>query len=824
MSDSSVDRPLPAPRATPPVTRAGEGQLPPWAPSPDPFGPGVDELLTLSGLLRVFLRRWMWALPVFVAVVAWFAWRHKQQTPIYGASTTLRFTLPDERIASLTNVEVSSPGARLATEMLVLRSQALAAAVAARTHYALQLVEPRGGSRDGFIDSISIGASAAEGTYTFEATNGRGVLVGPRGTRMVLRRGDTAVTVDGLHLRVRAESFVIPKLVLSLGSLEGAAGAIRGGIYPSQPNYEADVVDLSFRGTDPGLVRTVADAAAERFIVEHAARRQAGGRTTASFVAEQLVSLDGQLREAELRLRAWRETNRVILPGAEAGAAVASRTTYEGLLRDRRSELAGIEAFLREGGAMPGWRQVLSSGAMEKNSAGSAILTSVLELESQRTQLLARRTREHPEVQLVDGMLADYAQQGEAFVRSYVKALQSQIRTYEGILSGVGNELARIPRLELELKTLERDVQVLSGLQLTLQQRLKETQILNAADQPLVEVLDHAEQPGAPLSPDRRQTGALALMFGVLAAGATAVLRDRLDKTVHTREEVERLTGAPMLALIPSFNTRPPRRPFGPRVRTTLPGTQVAKHVPPSLIAVTEPRHVSAEAYRMLQANLRFAPAGRTLKVTVIGSAMPSDGKSTTSANLAATLAVQGKRVLLIDADMRRGELHRAFGAVRAPGLAELLSGQKTIEQVVRTVRLDETTRVYLISSSDTIPPPNPTELLGSPGWPALLQWARETFDEVLVDTPPTNMFADAMVAAMYADGVLLLARAGKSSGAALAIAAGQLRAVQLPLLGVVLNDFHVKRDARYGGAFSYRKYYNEYYKYYSVSDTSEPA
>jgi tyrosine-protein kinase Etk/Wzc len=178
--------------------------------------------------------------------------------------------------------------------------------------------------------------------------------------------------------------------------------------------------------------------------------------------------------------------------------------------------------------------------------------------------------------------------------------------------------------------------------------------------------------------------------------------------------------------------------------------------------------------------------------------------------NLAVALVQQGKKVLVIDADMRRGGLHRILGGRQTPGLSDILVGQANFETAVQTLSMEPFGAVDLVSTG--IVPPNPAELLASPGFRALIEVLRTTYDVVLIDSPPVNLVTDAAIIGRETDGAVLVARAAKTNRGELAHAATQLRQVQVGITGLILNDFDAKRDAGYSGQYYYG--YQEYRPY----------
>ncbi len=649
------------------------------------------------------------------------------------------------------------------------------------------------------------------------------------------------LSLEGVRVRSRPVLRAHPEVLLTLLEENSAASAMKAALKVTQPVRDAEVLRLTVRDPDPQLAARLSDAVAEAFTESQTSRRQAGGRTTVTFIRAQLDTLDQQLREAEVTLRDWRASEKVVVPGAEASNAVARRAEYEQRVSERRMELESIEALLdlnAQGGVadqtarmQKGFRTVLSSSVMKGSPAASAILSTLLELEAKRADLRLRRTAEDPDVKVLDKTIADYERQGQLFVASYTSALRSEITGYERGLGSMGARLARFPGQELNLTTLQRNAEVLATLQGTLRARLKEAEITNASNAPNVELLDRASPPTMPVAPVLSRYMGIGVFAGLILAVMGAIGRERMDRTIHSREDAERAAGVPLIGLIPSFaieegawsrmrrsgrlsNSR--KTPSASVVQA--PEKAVVRGNVSNVIAVNVPRHVASEAYRILRTNLRFAPADQPRQVLTVTSPSPGDGKSTTTLNYAATLAVQGRRVLLIDADMRRGTQHKKLGASRIPGLSGILAGRVSRDAALQTVLLGDSVSLELIASGDS--PPNPAELLGGAPMATLLAWARANYDTVLIDTPPVNIFADGLLLAAAADATLLVCRAGKSFKEEVAMAAEQLRKLNVPIAGVLLNDYNFRRDSPYGNANYY--YDRSYYKYYAAYATAD--
>ncbi|HKT02034.1 MAG TPA: polysaccharide biosynthesis tyrosine autokinase [Rugosimonospora sp.] len=276
-----------------------------------------------------------------------------------------------------------------------------------------------------------------------------------------------------------------------------------------------------------------------------------------------------------------------------------------------------------------------------------------------------------------------------------------------------------------------------------------------------VEVVAGPKVGAAPVSPTPVRNAALAAVLGLVAGVGAAALRESLDTTVKTAEMLHELTGAPVLCAVP-FDVR-------------------AKKAP--LIIEGSARSARAEALRQLRTNLEFVNVDEPPRSIVVTSAVANEGKSTTACNLAIVFAEAGKRVILVDADLRRPRLAEYLGLEGAVGLTNVLAGQAAVDDALQQWG---TSGITVLPSGSV--PPNPSELLGSRNMAELLASLGRGFDIVLVDTPPLLPVTDAAVAASRVDGTVLVSRCGRTTAAQARDAAAALAAVDAQVLGTVLN------------------------------------
>ena len=295
-----------------------------------------------------------------------------------------------------------------------------------------------------------------------------------------------------------------------------------------------------------------------------------------------------------------------------------------------------------------------------------------------------------------------------------------------------------------------------------------------------VSVVEVATTPSVPIKPNVKLNTLMAAVIGLLLAGAAALLIEYLDDTVKSTEDLE-ASGLASLGGIARFHR---------------PGA-----VQDNLVAGSRSHHHFAEAYRVLRTNIQFSTIdspGQTLLVT---SANPGEGKSTTAANLALVMAQAGKKVVLVDSDLRRPSLHRLFGLSNEQGLTNLLlSTQPSVDGYAQRTRFDNLT---VVTSGPL--PPNPSELLASRRLDSLLDGLKTQADVVILDSPPTLPVTDACILAAKVDGTMLVVDSSKTRSQALRRAKEALTKSKTRLLGAVLN----KLKRRGGGYYYYHYYYS---------------
>lgn len=786
---------------------------------------GDEQKTDLRDLWNLLLRnRWIVSVSLLIGIIGSILFT-VLSTPIYEAGTTVRIDENRSDLPVLDILGAYSSGSGVATEMEVLRSRTLAESVI--DSLALQLVqlEPRRASRAEILTFVHTSRTAPEAVYEFNRTDDSRfrVVREPEGVELGVYGVGELIELDGARIILSPAAAEYGTLTFGTERFELSVETLQRSLSITRPNREADIVVVRHQSRDSILVHEVPNLLAHQFIAQRNHLKKTETTSTVDFLHEQIEGLADQLADAEDLLQVYREGEQVISLEAEASAQVRELAQLQAQRNQLNAERAALAELLEEVRAgdddsASGYRRLIAFPSLLRNQAASELLRSLSVVENEHAELLKRRTARDPDVQVLATRIAELEDQLRGIALTYLQGMTNQVAALDETLVRFGNQLEAIPAKEIQLARLERQRSVLEEIYTLLQTRLKEAEIAQAVDDASVRVVDPAIRPVDPIKPMRLLNLVVGVILGLVLGVGGALIREFRDTTVHTREDIQALTGLSVLGLIPRIpgaaSNGAPRRQ---RRKSAVGGRTSTASLKARLVTDNDPRNPISEAYRSLRTNITFARPSQPAKLVVFTSPTPGDGKSTTSANLAITLAQQGLDVLLVDADMRRGTLNSIFGVQRQPGLSNVLLGGTPSDVAITTVDLGHSGSLDFMSTGTL--PPNPAELLGSSAMRELLVQLEDRYDLVILDAPPLNLVTDAALLGTNVDGVIVVARAGVTQKGAIEFAMEQLRHVRAPLLGAVLNDIDFERDSRYG---KYGSYGYGHYQGYFMEDTED--
>jgi tyrosine-protein kinase Etk/Wzc len=401
--------------------------------------------------------------------------------------------------------------------------------------------------------------------------------------------------------------------------------------------------------------------------------------------------------------------------------------------------------------------------------------TRMLELRQKRDELETRFNPSHPSIVALNEQIA---------------ALAAQASTYD-------QQVKRLPDIQQDVVRLMLDVKINTDLYVALLNSAQQLQLVKAGKVGNVRWVDHAAVPEIPTKPKKVLVVAIATVLGIFVGVGIAFLRDMLFRGVEDPSQIERFTGLNVYATIPFSQNQ-----------LTLARKLAEKGNSPSILSTTHPKDAAVESLRSFRTALQFAMLEARNNVVLLTGPAPGVGKSFVSTNFATILAAAGKRVLLIDGDMRKGYLQQYFGLERAGGLSEVISGSITLAQATHRHVVEN-----LDFLSTGVLPPNPAELLLNERVPKLFQEASALYDIVIIDSPPVLVAADAPTIALNVGATFLVVRSGVTKVGEVTESAKRLGQVGVQVNGVLFNGIR-SGIGRYAYGSKYGSYRYAAYNY----------
>jgi polysaccharide biosynthesis transport protein len=563
------------------------------------------------------------------------------------------------------------------------------------------------------------------------------------------------------------------------------------------------LLDVTFESTDPQLAARVVNAHIENFREQNFRSRYQAIAQASSWLADQLDELKGKVQRSEDARLEYERKNQIWELDDKQNITTQRLADLNKELTDAQSERMKKQALYEfaksaDADAVPEMRSDVVLQELGKKRS---------EVNAQYTDALAQYGPNFPKVQRLQGQIKEIEQLVDGEKKAIIEQMGNDFnaaRQREMLLSQAldqqkveANQMAE--RL-VEYNILKREAEANKTLYDGMLTKLKEANIAGALKSSNIRVVDAAMVPSYPARPAKARNIALAFIVGLVGGIGLALLREYLDNTVKTPDDIETLARLPSLAVVPAFSDS-----NGNGRRGLLKGVQTAtnghdKRI--ELVAQHLPKSQMSEAFRALRTALLLSQADHPPQVILVTSALPREGKTTAAANLAVTLAQLGDRTLLIDADLRKPGVGRLLNLTdgKYAGLSSYLAGVSSLDLV--TVPHPAIPNLAAIPTGPL--PPNPADLLSSHKLADAVSELRTKFKFIVIDSPPIMAATDAVILSVQADGVLLVVRSGETPKEAFTRTRDLLTSVKCRMLGVVLNAVDSSAPDYY---YSYRYY-----------------
>ncbi|MDR4507443.1 MAG: polysaccharide biosynthesis tyrosine autokinase [Candidatus Brocadiaceae bacterium] len=572
------------------------------------------------------------------------------------------------------------------------------------------------------------------------------------------------------------------------------------------------IVDISYTGHNPQLITLITNTITKTYMEQDWEKRYSKAKEALSWLNKQIREVKVALEESEKALQIYKQQHGLI--GIEMGGGRSANNPageQENVILQRLMELnsevtkAKIERIKLETHynrlkkykhAREKGEAVQSITAMVQNDLIQILKEKYVDTERNFFLYSKRYGAKHPkihqlklELRTIQDSIDDEINRVYDSVATEFEIMKNREATLISTLEQQKAEVFSLGDKAIQYGVLRREVDTNRQMYDTLLTRMKETNLTEDLKTSDIRVLDYAEVPLSPIKPNKRLNLLLGLIMGLGCGVGLAFLMEYIDNTIKTQEDVEKYLKTSLLGIIGH-----------------IPLEKNDKDLTP-LIANDSPKHTITEAFRGIRTSIMFSLPDKPKKTLLITSTRPSEGKSLVSCNLGAVMAQTGMKVLIIDADLRKPSLHEYFEADKSRGLSNLLVKAVDFGTVVHTTRVPN---LFVMTCGPI--PPNPSELLSNPMMAQSLETAKETFDCIIIDSPPVLMVTDARLLANIVDGILFVMKSRGTTRNSAQNAIGTLSNVQGKILGAVINDVNFARN----------KYYYHYYSQYYYSHYGE--
>ncbi len=559
---------------------------------------------------------------------------------------------------------------------------------------------------------------------------------------------------------------------------------------------DSRIVNVSYTSPNPVLAREIANAVSKAYFEKIMDMRVQSISYEVDWMSKKAEEERLKLEAAESELQRFRMENGIVTIGNRVGASpqeLTELTSQYTRAETERKQVESVYKKLRPFVKRP--EGAVTVPVVAGNPAIQAIRTQILQAEQSVSDLSKKYGPKHPLMKRDLAELASLRTKLNQEISHVIETVKNQFelaRDHEAniaqLLDDAKNSTMTLNEKFIQYQNLERKVDTSRQLYEALIARIKRQQLTDRAQSIEVYMLEKAATPDNPVSPNKKRNLMFGLLLGVMGGIGLCFFVDYLDNTVKSPDEAQDRFDLPVLGSIPRLD------PKNGSIETTM---------------ISNRRSVVLESYNALRASLLLSYADNPPRSLMITSTLPGEGKSTTAANLSIALSQVGKKVLLIDGDLRKPRLHQIFGLNNSSGLSTYLAGAHD-EPIFQQGPIPNLT---IVSAGPM--PPNPSELLSADKMKRMIQTLKTKFDYVVLDTPPVLTVADPLIFSRMLDATVVVVRSSKTTIDVIEKGLKRLRGVKAPVTGLVIND--IKMDK--ANAYTY-----SYYGYEDASKDPETA
>lgn len=579
---------------------------------------------------------------------------------------------------------------------------------------------------------------------------------------------------------------------------------------------ETRALSISFTHTDPAIAAAVANGLAENFRERSFKTKTARYRSSYSWLEKATREMLARVQQAEQALANYSRQNNIFTTNEKDNLVVDKLASLYGQALKAETDRIFKQSLYEE--VRSGRVAQLPEAFADAKLGG--LHTKLGELQILAAQLSARFGPENPKLLEVQNQIAALEKQ----ISSGTSTLESRLRAdYERAvrderllkesLERAKGEASQQNQAAIQFNILKQNVETAKALYNDFLQKTSQANVQVAEQHNNLDLIEPARLPAAPIGPKRLRAILIGLFLSLVLGIGLALALEYLDNTVKNVEDITRVAQLPTLAVIPAIGTatvrilndrkRAEQRAMAEQGAPASNANSLAPR-PGYPMVGRESLASVVEAYRMLRTSVLLSTAGSAPRKILVTSGQPSEGKTTTAVNTAISMAQLGASVLLIDADMRRPAVHKAFKVAQPRGLSTYLSGRGSLKELIQPLPIKN---LSLLPCGPI--PPNPAELISSERMRMMILKLAAHYDHIIIDSPPVINVTDPVILSTMVDGVILVVQSGKSTREVLRRAKQELAGVGAKIFGVVLNNVDFKREGY--DEYEYHRYYSSY-------------
>jgi len=558
----------------------------------------------------------------------------------------------------------------------------------------------------------------------------------------------------------------------SIASNQDMVEFVKSSLSVSTISKLATIIKLSLQDDVPQRAMDVLNAITSAYIEEELFYKKKSSEKTLKFLDAQIAVIYKSLKKSATNLEQYKTKNQVVnLTGKASLSAdkLADLQTQLYALNIKENVYKNIATYIKENKDLSGISLGSSSTNDNVDTAINAIILKIQKDTLLRNSLLVDYTELHPDVLKVTKNLQSLKHSLSKAIHATLRNIANSKKTLNETIEKYTNAIQELPQQEREITELQRDFEANEHIYSFLQEKRAETAIVQSSTVSETRIIDTASKPDKPVKPKRALIVIVGLVLGMIFGIFLAFLRNFLDDTVKTVEDIESHTDIPLYGAVPLLD---------PKSKNNQP---------------------YEEALRVIRTNLEFLYESDKSKLVTITSSIPTEGKTTLATEMAKIIAKSHKKVIVLDLDMRRGRVHEKFNLSNQKGMSTFLANKHTFMEVIQQTEFEN---VNVITAGPV--PPNPSELIMTKRMTELVEDLMKKYDYVLLDTPPIGLVTDAMMLMKISDLNIFVMRADYSKKDFIKNINRFVQEHKLNNPGMVLNGVKLSKNSGYGYGYGY--------------------